>query len=329
METITPFVSLSQLPPFDLDEEFDVFYLEATLSLLRDPLADKNHLLQPNVFHTALGLQAKKSKVEFEFDFDANSFLGSFLPIESNLNQNELVWNNGSVVNINSFINRRYWEHSHFVCTITLDGLIQLAAYMLNWYRANPYYIFFAIVDAATPASFFSTPYRNAICDTFVNDCLLFLQDTGVPMKFITPIPTSAGALVTGRNTPTRLNPEQNPRDKARIIRFYKLVYDILNALTPKTKAALSASTSARRPLGNFIESPEVRQRAMDHLMQQIVDRNQGHVVLYTYVPGTLSELGYFLLKLEPPFVYADYILFTPIVRTQRALDTDYNPVPE
>ena len=328
MERITPFVSLSQLPPFERGEEFDVFYLEATLSLLRDPLADKNHLVQPNVFHTALGLQAKNSKVEFEFDFDANSFLGSFLPLEPNLNQDQLVWNNGSVVNINSFINRRYWEHSHFVCTITMDDLTQLAAYMLNWYRANPNYIFFAIVDAATPSSFFNTQYRNSICDTFVNDCLLFLQNNGVPMKFITHIPTSVGALVTGQNVPVRLNPENNVRDKARIIRFYKLIYGILNALTPKTKSVLTASTSNRRPWGNYIESPEMRQRAMSHLMQ-VVHQNQGHVILYTYVPNTLSELGYFLLKLESPFVYADYILFSPIVRTQTALDTYYNPVPE
>lgn len=149
-------------------------------------------------------------------------------------------------------------------------------------------------------------------------------------MKFITPIPTSVGALVTGKNTPVRLNPDRNPRDKERIVRFYKLIYDILNAMTPKTKAVLAASpSSTQQPLSHFIESPEVRQRAMNHLMQQVVHRNQGHVVLYTYVPGTLAELGYFLLKLEPPFVYADYILFTPIVRTQTALDTDYNPVPE
>lgn len=322
MAKIEPFVSLSQLPPFNRSERFNLFYLEATLSLLRDPLKDKDHLIQPNVFHTALGIQAIHSNVEFAFDYDANSFLGSFLPLEMELNQGNLAWNNGSVVNINSFIQRDYWEHSHFVCTISMHELEELAAYMISWYRFNPYYVFFAAVNEATPSGFFNTPFRNSICDTFVNDCILFLQNNGVPIKFITPLPTSVGALVTGRHMPVRLNPD-DAGDKARIIRFYRMIYHILNALTPKTKAALAGPMSTTRPMN--LESPEVRQRAMAQLMQLV----QGHVILYTYVPGTMSDLGYFLLKLEPPFIYADYIVYTPIMQTEIALDTDYTPVPE
>ena len=328
MEIITPFLSLDQLPPFQCNEQFNVFYLEATLGLLKPLVTGRNHLLQPNVFHTALGIQAINSQVEFAFDFDGNNFTGSFLPVETALNQNELVWDNGAVVNINSFINRNYWEHSHYICTISIQELLQLSTYILDWYTANPYYIFFAIVQAATPSSFFNTPYRNSICDTFVNDCLLFLQSTGTPIKFVTPIATSIGALIKGQNVPTLMDPENNSNDKLRIIHFYKLIYAIVNAFTPKTKLAATANTSNRRAMGDRIESRDVQQHALRKILQ-LVHENRGHVILYTYVPNTRADLGYFMLQLEQPYLYADYILYKPLTRTISALDTKYNPVPE
>ena len=328
METITPFVSLDQLPLFQCNEQFNIFYVETTLGLLKPLVTGKNHLIQPNVFHTGLGIQAINSQIEFVFDFDGNNFLGSFLPIETNLNRDELVWDNGAVVNINSFINRKYWEHSHYVCTISMRELLQLSNYVLNWYAANPYYVFFAIVQTATPVSFFNTVYRNSICDTFVNDCLLFLQQNRTPIKFITTLSTSVGAVITGQNVPMRMDPNNNSNDKSRIINFYKLIYTILNALTPKTKLAASVNTSNRRPMGNYIESPEIRQHAVRNMLQ-LVHQNQGHVILYTYVPNTLADLGYFMLKLEEPYLYADYILYRPLMRTISALDTNYNTVPE
>jgi hypothetical protein len=66
MEVITPFTSLNQLPAFDCNERFNVFYLEATLGLIKPLVSGKNHLLQPDVFHTGLGIQAQQSQVEFE-----------------------------------------------------------------------------------------------------------------------------------------------------------------------------------------------------------------------------------------------------------------------
>lgn len=329
MEIITPFTSLNQLPPFDCNERFNVFYLEATLGLLKPMVAGKNHLLQPDVFHTALGLQAQHSQVEFEFDFDANNFLGTFLPIEEDLKQGNLAWDNGAVVNINSFINRSYWEHSHFITNISMGELVRLSRYILDWYVSNPFYIFFKIVDAATPDSFFNTAFRNSICDTFVNDCMLFMRNTGTPIQFITPVPTSVGALVTGSNKPVLLDPS-NPHDKARIIRFYRLLYGMMNALTPALKVeALSTRTSTRHrmPGGPVFESPEIIRRAIATALAA-VHSNEGHVVLFTYIPGTV-RLGYFLLKLEEPFIYADYITYTPLARTVRAFDTDFNIVPE
>lgn len=323
-----PFVSTTQLPPFSIFEQFNVFYLEVTLEMFRDPLANKDHLIMPNVYHTALGLQAIHSKVEFLFDYVANSFLGSFLPIEDNLNQGELVWNNDSTVRMGSFIDHSHWEHSHFVCTISVRDLTRLTEHMLSWYRENPKYIFFGAVNEATPSGFFNMPFRNSICDTFVNDCILFLQNNGVPIKFVTPLPTSVSAFVIGQNVPIRLDPDNNARDKAQAIQFYSMIYRILNALIPKTKATLMLPTSTKRQIGQYAESPEVVRHAMGNILQ-LFQRNQGHVILYTYVPGTMADVGYFLLKLQPPFIYGDYIVYTPIMRTQIALDTEYIPVPE
>lgn len=327
METITPFVSLDQLPLFECNEHFNVFYLEATLSLLKPMVADKNHLLQPNVFHTALGIQSIHSQIEFAFDFDGNNFTGSFLPIEKNLKQNELVWDNGAVVNINSFINRSYWEHSHFVCTISHRELLQLAAYVLNWYVANPYYVFFAAVESATAASFFNTVYRNSICDTLVSDAIVFLQRSGSAIRFVTPISTSAGAVVIGENVPVRMDPNNNA-DKLRIINFYRHIYAIINAFLPKLKFAATANTSSRRLMGNQIEPHATRQHALRKIVE-LVYQNSGHVVLYTYVPYTVADLGYFMLKLKTPYLYGDYILYKPIARTVTAFDTESNPVHE
>jgi hypothetical protein len=210
-----------------------------------------------------------------------------------------------------------------------MGELVRLSRYILDWYVSNPFYIFFKIVDAATPDSFFNTAFRNSICDTFVNDCMLFLRNTGTPIQFITPVPTSVGALVTGSNKPVLLDPS-NPHDKARIIRFYKLLYGIMNALTPALKVEASTtrtSTRHRMPGGPVFESPEIIRRAIANALAA-VHSNEGHVVLYTYIPGTVN-LGYFLLKLQDPYIYADYITYTPLARTLVAFDTDSNIVPE
>lgn len=335
MEVITPFTSLNQLPAFDCNERFNVFYLEATLGLLKPMVSGRNHLLQPDVFHTALGIQAQQSQVEFEFDFDGDNFLGSFLPIEAELEKGNLAWDNGAVVNINSFINRNYWEHSSFVANISLRELLLLSRYILEWYVTNPFYIFFKIVQTATPDSFFNTTFRNSICDTFVNDCLLFLRNTGTPIEFITPLSTSVAAFVVGDNAPFLLDPDNNPQDKARILRFYGLMYGIMNALTPSLKLEASSTQTSNRPCngnGNgglsTIESPETIKEAFIAALD-LVHRNQGHVILSTYIPGSVATLGYFLLKLEAPYVYADYILYTQLARTLPAFDTANAPVPE
>ena len=328
MEVITPFTSLTQLPDFNCDERFNVFYLEATLGLLKPVVSGKNHLVQPDVFHTALGLQALGSRIEFQFDFDGNNFLGSFLPVEDELRADNLAWDNGAVVNINSFINRNYWEHSHFIATISLVELLRLSRYILHWYASNPFYIFFKVVQEASPAAFFNTEFRNSICDTFVNDCLLFLRDTGTPIQFITPVSTSVAAFVTGQNVPTLMDPENNPRDKDRILRFYRLMYHVMNELTPTLKLeASTARTSTRRAESTTTEPASVVRNAIDTALS-LVHRNEGHVVLYTYIPGT-ATLGYFLLKLHTPFIYADYIRYTELARTLPAFDTNNAPVPE
>jgi hypothetical protein len=325
-EVITPFTSLDQLPEFKCDERFNVFYLEATLGLLEPLVRGKNHLVQADVFHTALGFQAQGSQIEFELDFVGNNFLGSFLPVEQELQSGNLTWDNGAVVYINSFINRSYWEHSDFMATISLLELYRLSRYILeDWYPSNPFYIFFKAVATATPAAFFNTAFRNTICDTFVTDCLLFLSDTGTPIQFITPVSTAVAAFVTGDNVPTLLDPDNNPHDKARILRFYTLMHHVTNQLTPTLKSqASNTRTSTRRVRG---ESPTNVQDAVKAALS-LVHQNEGHLILYTYIPGT-AALGYFLLKLQTPFIYADYILNTQLVRTLPAFDTNNARVPE
>jgi hypothetical protein len=224
-----------------------------------------------------------------------------------------------------------YWEHSSFVANISLRELLRLSRYMLDWYVTNPFYIFFKIVQTATPDSFFNTTFRNSICDTFVNDCLLFLRNTGTPIEFITPLSTSVAAFVVGDNAPVLLDPENNPQHRARIQRFYGLMYSIMNALTPSLKAKTvntQTSTRLRIKSESIIESPSKIKEALNTALDLVL-RNQGHVILYTYIPGTVATLGYFLLKLETPYVYADYILYTQLSRTLIAFDTNNVPVPE
>ena len=108
------------------------------------------------------------------------------------------------------------------------------------------------------------------------------------------------------------------------------MLYGIINQLTPKLKMEASTtrtSTRHRMPGGPVFETPETIRRAIATALAA-VHRDEGHVVLFTYIPGSVN-LGYFLLRLEEPFIYADYITFTPLARTLVAFDTDSNIVPE
>lgn len=279
--TYTPFTSSDQILRFPPDLTFKVYYLEAPLAILGETIGEAalDGLIKINGFHTGVGFQSQDKSRPFEFTLDLvieeGFSFNSILPVivTDSDGTKDLVWNNAPQNTIGNIIDKTYWEHSTYICTITSAQVTQVMQWVLDeWQPQNPIYSLLCAVNSLQRDYIFNPIFRPALCDTFCYSILFYLQGQsggqqtdptdgsnglGICVEYTTvPNVSIFGFLSSGTGSITPVNFETN-RDE--IITFYE-----------RLETDISAATSSGRTIGDVLAELEAGTGSIQELIREL-----------------------------------------------------------
>jgi len=178
----TPFVSF---PSTANNLNFDVYYLEAPLSILSGLLPDDIDftVFEINGFHTGVGFSStnKDDPLEFSVDLIAKSgftWKSLFPTVNTDSQGNRfLVFDNQTEVTLSSFLDRKYWSRSTYITTINNKLLQDIQYWILNiWNAQNPIYSLLSATNNPSREALFNPIMRSCICDTFAYNMFFYIS---------------------------------------------------------------------------------------------------------------------------------------------------------
>ena len=277
------------------NEKIDVFYLEASLSLLENIPLLKNEthpLFTINAYHTGIAFQT--SKYSFCFELVAQKGINAvFLPHFEN---GKLVWNNASQITYND-VDTKYWDHSTYICSINKKKFMELVSMILNdFIPNNTIYSFFRVSSSANLQDMFKPLLRSCICDDFCFYILDTLQNKlNASVSYLTLPKITLNSLIA--KVPIVKLDENNPLDRQKIIQFYH------NTLKCKLEEIYTDI------MKTIIIDVEKLNRVNYHFFQQIlyiIYRDLETIIYYTYDEN--NKPAYFQIQLTTPFLDITYV---------------------
>lgn len=277
------------------NEIIDVFYLEASLSLLENIpiLKNENHpLFTINAYHTGIAFQT--SQYSFCFELVAQKGLSAvFLPRFDN---GKLVWDNATQITYND-VDTKYWDHSTYICSINKGEFLELVSIILNdFIPNNPIYTFFRVVSSPTIENIFNPVLRSCVCDDFCFYILTNLQNKlDVAITYLTSPKITMSTLIA--KLPIVKLDENNPIDRQKIINFYH------NTLKCKLEEIYGDI------INTIILDIDKLNRINYRFYQQIlyiIYKDLTNIIYYTY--DSNNKPTYFEIQFARPFMEIVYV---------------------
>ena len=285
------FINLNNFDFIGENDSIKVFYLEAPLSVIPEKYRKKLASMMINIdgYHTGIGFVVNNKS--FIIDYTAtNGIQNALLPDENSLDHGQLVWKNGSFIEIGndkeqSWSNKEgYWKKSTYLSTINKEQFLELRRAIQNEFlRINTSYVFFGVKNTLSGKSLL----RESICDNlplFVID-KLSKSPINANFDFLTFPYISRTNILTNSVVPTKLD---LTKDKEEIIGFYKMVYEKIKEEKKKLNILLKIESEV------FSKNIDFKKNVFSQLFTDMKS-----IIYYSYDNDTNGKLSYYKFSVD------------------------------
>jgi hypothetical protein len=285
------FINLNNFDFIGENDSIKVFYLEAPLSVIPEKYRKKLASMMINIdgYHTGIGFVVNNKS--FIIDYTAtNGITNALLPDENSLDNGQLVWKNGSFIEIGndkeqSWSNKEgYWKKSTYLSTINKEQFLELRRAILTEFLVNnTSYVFFGVKNTLSGKSLL----RESICDNlplFVID-KLSKSPINANFDFLTFPYISRTNILTNSVVPTKLD---LTKDKYEIIEFYKMVYEKIKEEKNKL------NNNIMMDIYDFSKNIDFKKNVFSQLFPDMKS-----IIYYSYDNDTNGKLSYYRFSVD------------------------------